>query len=327
MRKAFLHSLRILTVLCFTFVISSVVQGQAPRTWVSGVGDDLNPCSRTAPCKTFAGALSKTFINGEIDCLDPGGFGAVTIAKSISIDCSGTFGSILASGAQGVTVNLTDVSGNDPLHTVRLRGLSINGTGASGTIGTRTGLNGIRVLTGSGTAPNVVVEDTLIEGFSQDGIVWTANGGSLDVRNCSIRDNAQRGIFVDSGGASLVHVTVDKTHTDLNQQGIRFNDNVRGTIRDSTSSRNTLNGYVCFPDGTGSSEMNIDLSAANDNLQFGVAAFGTGASIGTIRITGVEITNNVTQGVNIGAGGAVVSNGKNHITAPTMTPPATFTDQ
>src|SRR4029078_8793 len=80
---------------------SSMAFAQATRTWVSGVGDDVNPCSRTAPCKTFGGAISKTFINGEIDALDPGGFGTVTITKSMTIDGGqGTgFASILASGA------------------------------------------------------------------------------------------------------------------------------------------------------------------------------------------------------------------------------------
>src|SRR3989454_6765750 len=82
-------SLKILIVLCFTFAFCSLAQAQATRTWVSGVGDDANPCSRTAPCKTFAGAISKTFIGGEIDALDPGGFGAVTITKSITIDGGG----------------------------------------------------------------------------------------------------------------------------------------------------------------------------------------------------------------------------------------------
>ena len=62
---------------------------QATRTWVSGTGDDANPCSRTAPCKTFAGAISKTAAGGEISVLDPGGFGAVTITKSISIVSEG----------------------------------------------------------------------------------------------------------------------------------------------------------------------------------------------------------------------------------------------
>jgi hypothetical protein len=74
------------------FLIADPAYAQASRTWVSGVGDDANPCSRTAPCKTFAGAISKTAVNGEINCLDPGGFGAVTITKSITIDCHEVFG-------------------------------------------------------------------------------------------------------------------------------------------------------------------------------------------------------------------------------------------
>src|SRR5262249_58817582 len=78
---------------------------QATRTWISGVGDDVNPCSRTAPCKTFAGAISKTAAGGEINCLDPGGFGSVTITKSITLDCSGTFRSILSSGTNGINLN------------------------------------------------------------------------------------------------------------------------------------------------------------------------------------------------------------------------------
>ena len=71
------------------FACAAPAQAQATRTWVSGVGDDANPCSRTAPCKTFAGAISKTAASGEIDCLDPGGFGAVTITKAITIKCDG----------------------------------------------------------------------------------------------------------------------------------------------------------------------------------------------------------------------------------------------
>src|SRR5881396_4373025 len=97
--------LRFFSTLAFLVAFSTAAYAQATRTWVSGVGDDANPCSRTAPCKTFAGAISKTIINGEINCLDPAGFGAVTITKSITIDCTGTFGSILASGVQGVIIN------------------------------------------------------------------------------------------------------------------------------------------------------------------------------------------------------------------------------
>src|ERR1700684_962743 len=103
---------------------------QATRTWISGVGDDANPCSRTAPCKTFAGAISKTAAGGEIDVIDPGGFGTVTITKAITIDGAGTQASILASGTNGINVN---AGVNDA---VIIRNLSINGAG------TTLGLNG-----------------------------------------------------------------------------------------------------------------------------------------------------------------------------------------
>src|SRR5262245_35714365 len=118
---------QLFTLLANGFLCLSFAHAQATRTWVSGVGDDANPCSRTAPCKTFAGAISKTAINGEIDALDPGGFGAVTITKSITIDGSygSGFGSILASGTNGIVINIP-VSANDPLRVVRLRNLSIN---------------------------------------------------------------------------------------------------------------------------------------------------------------------------------------------------------
>src|SRR3981081_3924463 len=103
----FRFTIKLMAIAIFMFAFASMAQAQATRTWVSGVGDDANPCSRTAPCKTFAGAISKTAIGGEIDCLDPGGFGAVTITKSITLDGShgGGFGGILASLTNGVIVN------------------------------------------------------------------------------------------------------------------------------------------------------------------------------------------------------------------------------
>lgn len=141
--------------------------GQATRTWVSGVGDDANPCSRTAPCKTFAGAISKTFIGGEIDALDDGGFGTLTITKSITIDGGGHEAGILASGTNGINVSIAP-SSDDPNRTVVLRGLTINGTGANGTIGTNTGLRGINVLNNG--AVSLRLENVRIANFAQHGI-------------------------------------------------------------------------------------------------------------------------------------------------------------
>jgi hypothetical protein len=117
--------------------IPTSASAQATRTWVSGVGDDANPCSRTAPCKTFAGAISKTASGGEINCLDPGGFGGVTITKPLSIVCDYTEGGILSAGAgvNGIVINV-------PLATdsVFLSGLDLNGAGNA--------QNGMRIVSG-----------------------------------------------------------------------------------------------------------------------------------------------------------------------------------
>src|SRR5476649_1543138 len=136
--KKLRFALSVLTVMLFALVFVSAAQAQATRTWVSGVGDDVNPCSRTAPCKTFPGAISKTAAGGEINCLDPGAFGAVTITKSITIDCAATQGGILASASPGITINAF------PTDIVTLRGLDINGFGAN-TQGSPPGTYGVRV--------------------------------------------------------------------------------------------------------------------------------------------------------------------------------------
>src|ERR1700754_1598001 len=148
---------------------SAPAHAQASRTWVSGVGDDANPCSRTAPCKTFAGAISKTAAGGEIDCLDPGGFGAVTITKSITIDCGTDAGGILSSGQNGINVN---AGVNDK---VVIRNLVIQGI-ISGTLG----LNGIRFLAGQ----ELHLDRVVIQG--QSGFCVDMNKsalGFLHVRN------------------------------------------------------------------------------------------------------------------------------------------------
>src|SRR5678816_3203634 len=161
----FKSTIKIFSFLVFVFAFASIAQAQATRTWVSGVGDDVNPCSRTAPCKTFAGAISKTAANGQINCLDPGGFGAVTITKSITINCQFEAG-VLTNAGNGINVNVlaTDV--------VVLKGLDINGLKTAG--------NGINFI-GAGT---LFVEDCEIYEFATDGI-HAANTGNakLFVKN------------------------------------------------------------------------------------------------------------------------------------------------
>src|SRR2546430_5064824 len=156
----FRFTLKTLAIATFIFAVASLAQAQASRTWVSGVGDDANPCSRTAPCKTFAGAISKTADCGEIDALDPGGFGAVTITKSITIDGTGTLAGILASLTTGVIINA------DNTKVITLRGLSINGA--------CNGIRGINIL----AAKTVNIEDCVIFRFANEGILsGDANSG------------------------------------------------------------------------------------------------------------------------------------------------------
>src|SRR5207237_9723816 len=95
----FRFTINALAIAIFMIAFASFAQAQATRTWVSGVGDDANPCSRTAPCKTFAGAISKTAAGGEIDALDPAGYGALTITNAITINgCGGQVASVPCSG-------------------------------------------------------------------------------------------------------------------------------------------------------------------------------------------------------------------------------------
>src|SRR6266851_9692412 len=168
-------TLKALIVVCFTLAVASAAQAQASRTWVSGVGDDANPCSRTAPCKTFAGAISKTAAGGEIDCLDPGGFGAVTITKSLTIDCNGVAGGILAAGTNGVNVNAAGI-------VVNLRNLVINGAG--------TGLIGINFI--AGAALNL--DNVTVMGFGGGtavGVKFSPNSANavLEMNNNNIFNN------------------------------------------------------------------------------------------------------------------------------------------
>src|SRR5688572_26454035 len=143
-----------------TLALTSIARAQAGRTYVSGVADAVNPCSRTAPCKTFAGAVPKTAAGGEINVLELGGFGSVIITKSITIDGTGTQAGILANNnGTGVTINITNPS---DAKTVRLRGLALNGMG--------TGTQGLLVI----AASKVIIEDCVIDGFKTNGVTVRA---------------------------------------------------------------------------------------------------------------------------------------------------------
>ena len=262
---------------------------QATRTWVSGVGNDVNPCSRTAPCKTFAGAITKTATDGEINCLDPGGFGGVTITKGITISCEGVTGGVLVAGGSGIVINAPAGS------IVTLRGLDIHGVSAS--------TNGISFTSGSA----LLVDNCQIRGFNAAaglGIRFAPSiNATLNVVNTIIQRNGGPagggGIQVAPVGAAtqakamLDRVTIDRNFVGVAALGVG-----------------------------GASEMMIMNSTIANNVNIGAFVNGAGA---TIRIGSSAIANNG----NAATSGNVLSYGNNQIqsnnpdTVPVLVPGGT----
>lgn len=182
------------------FALSAPAQAQASRTWVSGVGDDVNPCSRTAPCKTFPGAISKTAANGEINCLDPGGFGTVTITKSISIVCDFTEGGVLSANVNGIIVNLPTASDR-----VVLSGLDIEGF--------NTGIDGIRVI-GLGTT---IIRKTLIRNVTGKCVDLIGGAGArVYLQDSQLVNCAGGGFFLQGAAGVTNNAVIERNTFDLN---------------------------------------------------------------------------------------------------------------
>ena len=281
------RSIRLLLCAVLVAGFSSAALAQATRTWVSGVGDDANPCSRTAPCKTFAGAISKTAINGEINALDPAGFGGVTITKSINIDCHEVFASILASGVTGVIINIPG-NGNDSLRTARLRNVNVNGSGISGTVGTRTGINGIRI----DSALQVTIEDCLVTDFTQRGIFdQRSTGGKLTVTNTIVRNNSIGGLVMSpSAGSTRIDASLDRVIAEGNSVGLAFNNGVKAMVHLCVSSNNGSSGIESTA-SAGTTEVTVDRSVSSNNAT-GVLQSGGGL----MRIANTDVLFNTSAG-------------------------------
>ena len=279
----------LLTALC-AVALPATASAQATRTWVSGVGDDANPCSRTAPCKTFAGAISKTASNGEINVLDGGGFGGVTITKSITIRAVGATAGVLVSGTNAIVINAA--TSDD----VTLDGLDINGLGTS--------LNAIRVL----QAGDVRIENTHIFGFGRNAIdMEPANmNAKLYVKNVVANDNVGAGLMAAPQQTGRARVVVRGSEFDYNECGLvassfpidpAFNFGVRcGTLASAANTQvSTIrafgNSIAENPRGVfaNGSEADITLGAnevTGSNLGLSVASSGGIESFGDNHVVG-----------------------------------------
>lgn len=279
---------------------------QSTRTWVSGVGDDVNPCSRTAPCKTLAGAISKTAAGGEINALDPGGFGSVTITKAITIDLHNTLGSVLAPGTNGINVNagVNDV--------VVLRGIDVQGAG--------TGLSGVKFLNGKA----LVHEDVTIAGFQNVGVEFVPPAGStaqlfLHRVHINTSSNAtaatSAAISIARGQATLERAVIDNCPV-----GLLVGDPLQAPPEPPSV---TMTGATIS--GSSSAAVHVQVGALSLERSV-IAGNGTGvlADTGaTVRLSNTMLSHNT-----VGVSGDVTSFGNNRLsagngstTAPTTTLP------
>jgi len=290
------------SALLFSLCFAAPASAQATRTWISGVGDDVNPCSRTAPCKTWAGAISKTAAGGEIDCLDPGGFGSVTITKSITLDCSegegGSAGGILNSGVTGVIIN--DPNGaTAPTIKVYLRNMSIDGAG------TTVGTYAVRFLSGKSlTMQNVSINNQGTGGVPAVSFEPSAAsvGALLMMTDVDIITSQGPGVDIRPNSNVAVTAVLNRVTISDTQAGVQAEDGSTVTISNSNISGNTGRGVSALSNsGTVAALVNILHTTIASNANFGVAA----GSNTTVKLSDVSIFNNTAGGIK--AQGTVLS--------------------
>jgi hypothetical protein len=290
-----MRKIKFFSLLAIAVLGTTVMYGQASRTWVSGVGDDANPCSRTAPCKTFAGAISKTAAGGEIDALDPAGYGAVTITKAITIDGGGgQVASVLVAGTNGIVVQA------GPSDVVILRNLRINGIG--------TGINGIRFLSGK----DLNVENCYIFGFTTNGVdiaLNQATAASAHVLNTVIKNNGGVGVRAANAVTPAVAVVVDSSSAILNNIGVEAAQHAHVTVSRSLVSKNTNDGLKSDDAATSDAQLTVSFTDSNLNKNGVTAAPG-----GTANVAFSNIGLNTTCGLNNAGGTSFFTFGNNRLT-------------
>lgn len=271
--------------------LAPTAQAQATRTWISGVGDDVNPCSRTAPCRTAAGAISKTAAGGEINCLDPMAIGTVTITKAITIDCLQFPGGMLNTGTNGVTIN-AGVTDAVVIRGIEITGVAISGSGSNG-------VNGIRVL----QAGSVTIERVIVRGQSGGGLL-IANGSHVEVAvndstftsSGSPGTTSGGGIVVTPSGAGTVQLTLRNTRAvnnfynglvvDTGGSSAASGAVVVDIAADSGSISGNINGVQVNTPAAIARIVLANLSIANNNRGIAVLTANSAVYVGSTSITG-----------------------------------------
>jgi hypothetical protein len=294
---------RILVAFLLLISSSSLAYGQTTRTWVSGVGDDTNPCSRSQPCKTFQGALAKTLAGGEISALDAGGFGPITINQSVTINGDGTLAGTVAVGVDAVVV---DTAVTD---TVVLRGLEIEGA--------MTGLTGIRMI-GGGT---LHIENCTVSGFRSgaglgiDVEPTLAGTSKLFIKDTIVRNNGSipastgGGILIKPGSTATVKASLDNVRLENNTFGIKMQDFSTVSISNSVSCGNGFSGITAVSVSGGAVAVNINHTTSANNGTFGILSQGANSAV---RVGNVTIAGNQTGWSSVSSG-QIISFGNNNV--------------
>jgi hypothetical protein len=278
--------------LLFVALCACATFGQAQRTFVSGSGSDSNPCSRTAPCRTFDQAISQTNAGGEVTVLDSAGYGAFTINKSISvISPPGVYAGISVFSGTGITVNAgsTDI--------VTVRGLSLNNQGGGGGVS----CNAVGTLR---------VESCVVRGFTQSTGIDFAGGSSVVVKDTVISDcytglsvTAQMGASLH---ATLEHLTVARSINvaiDVFSSG-----STQATIRDSDLSGNHIGVEVEASGARAAARLDVERCLITGGATGVIAGF----SSASVSISNCVITRN-TNGFATISGGTMYTRGNNTI--------------
>jgi hypothetical protein len=290
--------------LCFIAISVLAVSAAQGQTWVSGTGNDNNPCTRTQPCKTFAGAYAKTAAGGEIDALDPGNYGAINITHSITIDGGDNQMAVIQNGINDAAINVSAAAGE----TVTLRNLKLRSSSSAAL-----------------------------------GIVVNGGGYALHIEHCALSGFSIAGIFVNSSTqASGTQFYLDGTVVRDGAIGLSVGGNVSATISNSRFLGNTSFGVIV--DGSGSNVAISDSEASGNivgfdvnnasapssslylsnsiaaNNQSGVYAWGAESAI---ILSNVFLFNNSVAGISTGSG-AVVNSFKNNSNAGSGVPSGTM---
>jgi hypothetical protein len=289
----------------------SAAPAQAQRVFVAGAGSDSNPCTFASPCRTFQHAHDVAPANGEIDVLDPAGYGQLIINKPISIQGHGFSGISVTNLASPYNGNVITINA-PPTAAVHLNGLLIDG----GNVGS----HGIAFNSGA----SLTVENCIVRKMGLSGLAFRPTGTTtktLAVSDSYFSDNASNGLDIEPQGSGAVTAAIDRTgfYDNANIGFFVYGANSTGVINvavtDSVAANNnSYNGDTGFDVESGSSQSVANLSLTHCLAVGNAIGFAAGSSNATLWLAQSTATGNG-QGFSVGNGGVIKTYLDNYLAA------------